>query len=156
MSATVTYRTPYVGAGRDGCLRSAQIDREEADGLDRSDPRYDDLLVSAERWEAQAREIRLRCPSNHAEFAEAVAAYEDEVRQRIGSSAYAESAAAERRQLGGKLRNELLADALEGLDLTAAEWALTRWFLSWDSQDTLASVIRKAREQGHGGAACNR
>jgi hypothetical protein len=28
-----TSRTPYVGSGEDGCRRSAQIDREEADRL---------------------------------------------------------------------------------------------------------------------------
>jgi hypothetical protein len=139
---------PYVGAGRDGCLRSAQIDREEADGLSQDDPRRPDLIASAEQWEAQARDIRLRCPSNHAEFVESVAAYEDGVRQRIGPSDYADSAASERRRLGGKLRNELLAESLAGLDLEPAEWSLMQWFLSWDSQETLASIIRKAREQG--------
>lgn len=149
MSTQVTaYRTPYVGSGRDGCRRSAQIDREEADGLDLDDPRHAELLASADRWEAQERDIRLRCPSSHAEFLDSVSAYEAQVRDRIGASAYADSAASERRGNGGKLRNELLADALEGLDLSAAEWSLMCWFLSWDAQDTLASVIRKAREQG--------
>jgi hypothetical protein len=47
-------REPYVGEGIDGCLRSAQIDREEADCLDRSDPRYSEVIASAERWEQQA------------------------------------------------------------------------------------------------------
>lgn len=146
--STVTYRVPYVGASRDGCLRSAQMDREEADGLSMDDPRRTELLASAELWEAQERDIRFRCPSDHAEFVEAVAAYEDGVRERIGAWDYADSAASERRRLGGKLRNELLADALEGLDLEPSEWSLMRWFLSWDSQETLASIIRKAREQG--------
>lgn len=144
----VTWRVPYVGAGRDGCLRSAQIDREEADGLELADPRRDALLSSAEQWEAQERDIRLRNPSNHAEFVDAVAAYEDGVRERIGQYNYSDSAAAERRRLGGKLRNELLADALAGLDLEPREWSLMQWFLSWDEQETLAIIIRKAREQG--------
>ena len=47
-------REPYVGEGVDGCLRSAQIDREEADCLDRSDPRCSEVIASAERWEQQA------------------------------------------------------------------------------------------------------
>lgn len=44
-------RTPYVGEGADGARRSAQIDREEAAGLDRGDPRRERLLESAQRWE---------------------------------------------------------------------------------------------------------
>lgn len=80
-----------------------------------------------------------------ATFRAAVQAYEDSVRDRIGATYYAESAAAERRRLGGKLRNELLADALDGLDLTTHEWHLMKWFLSWDEQDTLAAIITKAR-----------
>lgn len=83
-----------------------------------------------------------------ARFRAAVRAYEDEVRNRIGSTIYAECAASERRWHGGTLRNELLADAVDGLDLEAAEWSLLRWFLGWDSQDVLASLIIKAREQG--------
>lgn len=47
-------RTPYLGEGYDGARRSAQIDREEADGLDIEDPRHSELLDSAQRWEAQA------------------------------------------------------------------------------------------------------
>lgn len=50
-----TIRIPYVGQGPDGCRQSAQIDREEADTLDRDDPRRDELLASAERWERQAQ-----------------------------------------------------------------------------------------------------
>lgn len=46
-------RTPYVGEGRDGAERSAQIDREEADSLDEG-PRRDAVLTSAARWDAQA------------------------------------------------------------------------------------------------------
>lgn len=48
------HREPYVGEGADGCYRSAQIDREEADCLDPSDPRHAEALASAERWEQQA------------------------------------------------------------------------------------------------------
>ncbi len=51
------HREPYVGGGIDGALRSAQIDREEADTLDNAHPRYRPLLDSAERWEQQAREL---------------------------------------------------------------------------------------------------
>lgn len=51
------HRNPYVGDGADGARRSAQIDREEADGLDRDDPRYDEVLASAARWDEQAREL---------------------------------------------------------------------------------------------------
>lgn len=50
-------REPYVGEGVDGCLRSAQIDREEADCLDATDPRYAEALLSAERWELQAEQL---------------------------------------------------------------------------------------------------
>jgi hypothetical protein len=50
-------REPYVGKGVDGCLRSAQIDREEADCLDLSDPRYEQVLASAEQWEQQAEQL---------------------------------------------------------------------------------------------------
>ena len=49
-------RNPYVGAGADGARRSAQIDLEEADGLDAGDDR-DKCLLSAERWILQAEEI---------------------------------------------------------------------------------------------------
>lgn len=47
-------REPYVGEGADGCYRSAQIDREEADGLNLDDPRHAERLASAEKWEQQA------------------------------------------------------------------------------------------------------
>lgn len=59
----LTHRTPYVGADADGARRSAAIDREEADVLDRTDPRHDQLTASAERWEQQAASDRpLRQP----------------------------------------------------------------------------------------------
>jgi predicted lipid-binding transport protein (Tim44 family) len=51
------YRHPYVGEGADGARRSAQIDREEADGLDADDQRRATLLESAARWEEQAEAI---------------------------------------------------------------------------------------------------
>lgn len=51
---TARLRVPYVGEGVDGCRRSAQIDREEADGLDLRDPRRVELLASAESWEQRA------------------------------------------------------------------------------------------------------
>jgi len=47
-------REPYVGDGADGCRRSAQIDREEADGYDHDDDRRAAALVSAAAWELQA------------------------------------------------------------------------------------------------------
>lgn len=51
------HRDPYVGASADGARRSAQIDREEADGLDRTDHRREALIVSALRWEQQADDL---------------------------------------------------------------------------------------------------
>ena len=51
----VRLRFPYVGDGADGARRSAQIDLEEADGLDPG-PRRDDCLLSAERWMVEAEE----------------------------------------------------------------------------------------------------
>lgn len=51
------HREPYVGEGIDGCLRSARIDREEADCLDLSDPRYYKVIASAESWERQAEQL---------------------------------------------------------------------------------------------------
>jgi hypothetical protein len=50
-------RDPYVGEDIDGCLRSAQIDRDEADCLDLRDPRHAEALASAERWEQQAEQL---------------------------------------------------------------------------------------------------
>lgn len=50
-------REPYVGQGVDGCRRSARIDREEADCLDLSDPRYAEVIASAESWEWQAEQL---------------------------------------------------------------------------------------------------
>jgi hypothetical protein len=52
-----THRDPYVGSGADGARRSAEIDRTEADCLDRTDPRYGRLLESAADWDAQAAEL---------------------------------------------------------------------------------------------------
>lgn len=71
------------------------------------------------------------------DFRQAVDAYENEVSERTGTP----------RSYGGG-RNEKLADALDGLDLSAREWHLMKWFLSWDCQDELAAIIVKAREQG--------
>jgi hypothetical protein len=50
-------RVPYVGEGAEGCRRSAQIDREEADTLDVGDPRREQLRSSAQLWQAQAERI---------------------------------------------------------------------------------------------------
>jgi hypothetical protein len=50
-------RRPYVSHGIDGALRSATIDREEADTLAPGDPRRDELLDSARRWDQQARRL---------------------------------------------------------------------------------------------------
>lgn len=57
------HRDPYVGAGADGARRSAQIDREEADCLDRGTPRYDMLLSSAAAWDRQADELDAADPA---------------------------------------------------------------------------------------------
>lgn len=64
MSQHPHWRRPYVGDVQgipletdiDGCYRSAEIDRSEADGYDPG-PDRDRCLSSAERWEAQAREV---------------------------------------------------------------------------------------------------
>lgn len=60
-------REPYVGDGSDGCLRSAQIDREEADTLDTDlhADRIVELLESAIRWEAQAVRAAIAEASAH-------------------------------------------------------------------------------------------
>jgi hypothetical protein len=53
----VRRRIPYVQDGEDPaelCRRSAQIDREEANTLNSSDARRDELLLSATEWEMQA------------------------------------------------------------------------------------------------------
>lgn len=50
------HRIPYVGDGADGARRSAQIDREEADGMDPGEDR-DARLASADRWDAQAAQL---------------------------------------------------------------------------------------------------
>lgn len=54
---TYGHREPYVGEGADGCRASAQIDREEADQLDRSTDRWAELQASAEAWEQQAADL---------------------------------------------------------------------------------------------------
>lgn len=51
------HREPYLGDGVDGALRSAEIDREEAGALMQGDPRRHELLLSAERWVAQAHAL---------------------------------------------------------------------------------------------------
>lgn len=55
-----TYRRPYVGEGADGCRRSAEIDRTEAEGMDVDDPRRDAVLASVQQWSAQAAELAAR------------------------------------------------------------------------------------------------
>jgi hypothetical protein len=50
-------RYPYVGKGVDGCLRSAAIDRSEADGYNLDDPNVQRCLESALAWEAQATRL---------------------------------------------------------------------------------------------------
>jgi len=54
MTTSGSDRQPYVGAGEDGCRRSAQIDRGQADALSWGSERKDELYASAERWEDQA------------------------------------------------------------------------------------------------------
>lgn len=58
-ASTRDHRRPYVGQGAAGARRSAQIDREEIDGLDRvaDEGRIETLESSATRWDAQADEI---------------------------------------------------------------------------------------------------
>lgn len=56
---TETDRAPYVGAGEDGARRSAQVDRDEADGLSWTDERKDRLIDSAAQWEDQAYRLML-------------------------------------------------------------------------------------------------
>ena len=56
MPADHGWRNPYVGSGADGARRSANIDRDELDTLDRDDPRWDAIVESIERWERQAEE----------------------------------------------------------------------------------------------------
>lgn len=51
------HRNPYVGDGVDGCLRSADIDRAEADTHPTASPAWDRCSASAYRWEMQARDL---------------------------------------------------------------------------------------------------
>lgn len=57
VAAREPHRHPYVGEGVDGARRSAQVDEEEADMLDRPDPRVELLRESAARWRRQAAEL---------------------------------------------------------------------------------------------------
>lgn len=50
------HRTPYVGEGIDGALRSAEIDRSEADGFPTGSQERERCLASAKAWEKQARQ----------------------------------------------------------------------------------------------------
>jgi len=52
----MTDRHPYVGEGADGCMRSAQMDRERAERLPPS-ARRDELFASAVAWENQAKRV---------------------------------------------------------------------------------------------------
>ena len=54
MTGMENLREPYVGSGIDGALRSARIDESEADGLEQTDPRREELQESAARWRDQA------------------------------------------------------------------------------------------------------
>ncbi len=72
-----TSRTPYVGSGEDGCRRSARIDRDEADGLSWSDPRREELDLSAERWENEAYQLMLERVGPRPTLAQ--------LRERVGS-----------------------------------------------------------------------
>ena len=54
------HRRPYVEDDPDpvsAARRSAEIDRTEADGYDRDDPRRDAILASAAAWDRQADEL---------------------------------------------------------------------------------------------------
>lgn len=59
-SAKDEHRRPYVGEGEAGARDSAQMDREEVEGLDFFDERRPRLEVSAEAWDAQARDLMLK------------------------------------------------------------------------------------------------
>lgn len=52
-------RIPYVGAGADGCRRSAQVDLDERDTLDELNPRREVLAMSAHAWELEAELLEL-------------------------------------------------------------------------------------------------
>lgn len=54
---TYGHREPYVGEGAEGARRSAEIDRTEADTVDRDTSRHAELLASAEAWEQQAADL---------------------------------------------------------------------------------------------------
>jgi hypothetical protein len=75
------FRTPYVEDvpfdSVDGARRSAQIDREEADGLDQHDSRRTVVLESAALWDQQAARLQ-KWADQSAELARLFAALEEE------------------------------------------------------------------------------
>lgn len=81
-TVTIDRRTPYIGSGADGAHRSAAIDREEADTLDRHDPRRDELLDSAHRWDLQARAEDAEAMTNSAAILDALDAKPSGVARR--------------------------------------------------------------------------
>ncbi|WP_412741233.1 hypothetical protein [Krasilnikovia sp. MM14-A1259] len=60
-------REPYpgTGTGADGCRRSAQRDRDQADALLDGSSRRRALLESAERWQQQAVDLETQTWSTH-------------------------------------------------------------------------------------------
>lgn len=70
-----------------------------------------------------------------ADFRASIREYESEVVQRTGQPAYRPFVEA----------RAALSAAVDGLDLTPAEWRTLRWFLDWDNTAELASIIAKAR-----------
>lgn len=60
MSCMEPMRNPYVGEGADGAFRSAAIDESEAECLDSSDPRVEELRASARRWREQAAQLSVQ------------------------------------------------------------------------------------------------
>lgn len=51
------HRSPYVGHGADGCRRSADIDRSEADTYPTGSPDWQRCIDSADRWDTQAADV---------------------------------------------------------------------------------------------------
>ncbi|GAB6983543.1 hypothetical protein [Nocardioides pyridinolyticus] len=72
---------------------------------------------------------------NSAEFRQSIGEYEADLRERTNQPLYRPFVE----------QREALAQAVDGLDLTPAEWRTLRWFLDWDNTADLASIIAKAR-----------
>lgn len=73
--------------------------------------------------------------TDSAGFRRAIEDYETDLRERTGQPLYRPFVE----------EREALATAVDGLDLTPAEWRTVRWLLDSDQVDQLASIITKAR-----------